>query len=325
MKKVNYWGFVFAVIMIICVFLPWAKGIYTISGAVNSNYSSIGISGIHFNFGIVGIIISLVCFFLMFFDRKLRLIGGAMNFFLSIGFLFWMKQAASSNRMGSGDYSFHSTSSVKPEYGLILFLIAAISYFLSNLLFSEKMNSSASLNASENLDNNQDSIISNLSELKESGVIDETIFIQKKEELKEKIISERGSSDIDGLNKLSKLHNYKMIKNEYANLLSLKSNGSLSENEFKEKLEDLVQRVSNEMVERGTNASIFRFDKLKNSGMLTDEEYTKMRKDVRINYKIKVDILMLLQNEMSIIVDNEIFDLTKIEDNSPFLIVEKTL
>jgi hypothetical protein len=134
-SNANYSAIVFAAIMAISVFLPWAELSGSASfGGYSSNYSSGGLSGINIiGYGVVGLIMAVIGGGLAITGTKWASIFGFINLFDGIGYAFgWFNAHFEANSNSTyGDY--HATVGVDTKYGLYLFIISSFIFVILSL------------------------------------------------------------------------------------------------------------------------------------------------------------------------------------------------
>lgn len=133
MRKVNYIALAAAGIAAVSVFLPWLEPIGTSSfGGVSSSYSLGEMPGISLGYGGIGLTMAVVGGFMAFKHIKWAFVAGIINVIDGLGYLLgWFNVSAESSYNFSSSFGNASAStSITPQFGLYLFIIASIVFVI---------------------------------------------------------------------------------------------------------------------------------------------------------------------------------------------------
>jgi len=132
MNKTNYLALGAVALTIISIFLPWVE----VSGVGSPSESSesfqpVIISGISIGYGILGLLIILIGGFLAYKEYRWTFVAGIVNFINGYGYLHEWFGAATHDSANYGDVT--SRSSVDPQNGIYLFILASILFVIFTL------------------------------------------------------------------------------------------------------------------------------------------------------------------------------------------------
>lgn len=128
--KINYFAIGAAALAAISVFLPWVGvSMSTSIGGFNSSFQTQGVAGTHFGDAIIGLLIAIGGGFMAFKNIKWSFIAGVINFLIGIAHVFgWIGE-------NGGFNSSFAEVSVKPQYGLYIFVLASISFVIATIKY----------------------------------------------------------------------------------------------------------------------------------------------------------------------------------------------
>ncbi|MEI6823771.1 MAG: hypothetical protein WCL51_17720 [Bacteroidota bacterium] len=128
--KINYLAIGAAVLTAISVFMPWiGVSMSTSIGGFNSSFQSQGVAGTHFGDAIIGLLIALGGGFMAFKNIKWSFIAGVINFLIGIAHMFgWIGESGGFN-------SAYAEASIKPQYGLYIFVIASVLFVIATIKY----------------------------------------------------------------------------------------------------------------------------------------------------------------------------------------------
>jgi len=132
MNKVNYLALGAVGLTVISVFLPWVE----VSGAgspmdAGETFQPVIISGISIGYGIIGLLVALLGGFLAYKEYRWTFVAGIVNFINGYGYLHEWFGAGSHDSANYGDVT--SRSSVDPQNGIYLFILASILFIFFTL------------------------------------------------------------------------------------------------------------------------------------------------------------------------------------------------
>jgi|SRR5690554_2650350 len=135
-QKVNYLAIVAAVIAVIAVFLPWVEGSSSASvGGYSASMSTGGVAGIQFGEGILALLIALSGGGMAFKNIKWSFIAGALNILIGIAYIFGWFNSLGGASMNSSYGGMSASSSIDPQYGLFIFILASLLFVISTLKY----------------------------------------------------------------------------------------------------------------------------------------------------------------------------------------------
>lgn len=138
-ENVNYWAITLSAIMAIAVFLPWAgvsASLNSSYGNYHSDYSTGGIAGISIPvIGIVCLALAIAGGLMASLRVKVTFLAGLINFINGLSCIFgWYNFGSSgSSTMSNGRIDFHTSVSINPKFGLIIFVITSFIFAISTL------------------------------------------------------------------------------------------------------------------------------------------------------------------------------------------------
>jgi len=139
MKKINYFGLVAAVLMIITVFLPWLGVNSSASIGGYGGAFSASVSGINLWGGIVGLILALVGGVLIFLKFRFTILSGLFNLIISVGYIFgwFLEEKYRMNvEVHYGEYGGASaSSSVDTQFGLYAFAVCSLLFIIFSIKY----------------------------------------------------------------------------------------------------------------------------------------------------------------------------------------------
>jgi len=160
MNKVNVLALGAAVLAVISILLPWVEVSVTRNTSdLGESLQQISIHGSAIGYGLFGLLVSLIGGYLAYKEFRWTFIAGIVNFIDGYGYLHGWFGASTQDSGNYGDIA--SESSVDPQFGLYLFILASLAFMFFTLKNFKQKKTETALPFDPYLKENQQPILNN--------------------------------------------------------------------------------------------------------------------------------------------------------------------
>jgi len=136
MNKVNKLALGAAALVVISVFLPWVEVTVTNSSSdVSEGLEQLSIQGSAIGYGLFGLLVILFGGYLAYKEFRWTFVAGVINVIDGYGYLHGWFGASTQDSGNYGDVA--SKSSVDPQFGLYLFILASMTFVFFTLKYNK--------------------------------------------------------------------------------------------------------------------------------------------------------------------------------------------